>query len=143
MQVKETKINKLQYFQVRKMSKFTQDTNGLKKFSTEATDLRFPQKFIINYRTKILGTVSLLYFDAIHKKLNLHFQELVEVNIIYAVLFRVFWLTVTPHRSTAAISPFALHWMCDSPRTGYARITIRIYYVVQTCNTRVIPPHDL
>jgi len=49
MQVKETKINKLQYFQVRKMSKFAQDTNGLKTFSTEATDLRFPQKFIINY----------------------------------------------------------------------------------------------
>jgi len=49
MQVKDTKINKLQYFRVRKMSKFTQDTNGLKKFSTEATDLRFPQKFMINY----------------------------------------------------------------------------------------------
>jgi len=49
MQVKETEINKLQYFQVTKMSKFTQDTNGLKKFSTEATDLLFPQKFIINY----------------------------------------------------------------------------------------------
>jgi len=31
------------------MSKFAQDTIGLKKFSTEATDLRFPQKFIINY----------------------------------------------------------------------------------------------
>jgi len=86
MQVKETKMNKLQYFQVRKMSKFTQDANGLKKFSTEATDLRFPQQFIINYRTKILGTVSLLYFDAIHKKLNAQFQELVEVNIIYSVL---------------------------------------------------------
>ena len=86
MQVKETEINKLQYFQVTKMSKFTQDTNGLKTFSTEATDLRFPQQFIINYRTKILGTVSLLYFDAIHKKLNAQFQELVEVNIIYSVL---------------------------------------------------------
>ena len=69
------------------MSKFTQDNNGLKKFSTEATDLRFPQKFIMNYSTKVLGTVSLLYFDTIHKNVKLQFQELDERLISYMLFY--------------------------------------------------------
>jgi len=85
MQVKETKINKLQYCQVRKITKFTQDSNGLKKFST-GDWFAVSSKVYYQLQLKILDTVSLLYFDTIHKNLNLQFQELVQVNIICAVL---------------------------------------------------------
>ena len=40
------------------MSNFTHYATGLRKFSAETTNLRFPRKFIINYYTKILDTVS-------------------------------------------------------------------------------------
>jgi len=92
MQVKETKINKLKYFQVRKMCKFTQDTNGLKVFQ-RGYWFAVSSKVYYQLQLKILGTASLLYFDAIHKKLNLQFQELVEFNIIYAILLEfIDWL---------------------------------------------------
>jgi len=74
------------------MSKFTQDTNGLKVFHRGYWSAVSSEVYY-QLQLKILGTVSLLYFDTIHKKLNLQFQELVEVNITYAVLLEfIGWL---------------------------------------------------
>jgi len=62
----------MQYFLISKMSKFTHNATGLRKFLTEATGLRFPRKFMtINYNTKILDPVSLLYSSTIHTNFKL------------------------------------------------------------------------
>jgi len=47
--MEETEIDQTQNFYIRKMSNFTHHATGLRKFPTETTNLRFPQKFIINY----------------------------------------------------------------------------------------------
>jgi len=61
--MKGSKTDLTQYFHISKMSNFTHYATS--KFPTEAADLRFPPKFIINYNTKILAPVSLLYSHTI------------------------------------------------------------------------------
>jgi len=51
------------YFHISKMSNFTHYATDLRKFPTETTDLRFPQKFF----TKLLKIISLLYSHTIHR----------------------------------------------------------------------------
>jgi len=58
--MEETKIDQTQNFHISKMSNFTHYATSLGKFPIE-TDLWFPRKFIINYYTKMLNVVSLLY----------------------------------------------------------------------------------
>jgi len=65
--MEETEIDQTQNFRISKMPNFTHDATSLIKFPTETTDLRFPLKFIINYYTKILNAVSLLYSHIIHR----------------------------------------------------------------------------
>ena len=115
------------------MSKFTQDTNGLKVFHRGYWSAVSSEVYY-QLQLKILGTVSLLYFDTIHKKLNLQFQELVEVNIIYAVLLEfIGWLL---HLIQVLLQVrFTTNGICAKNNTHI--------YVVQTSNNRVIAPHDL
>jgi len=92
MWMKETKID-TQYFQASKMSKFTHDATGLRKFPTEAADLPFSWKFIINYRTKMLDTVSVRRFDntssfhALHHFLNM-FTKCLQLMLLLTFLLK-------------------------------------------------------
>ena len=65
--MEETEIDQTQNFHISKMFNFTHYATSLRKFPTETTDLRFLRKFIINYYTKILNAVSLLYSHTIHR----------------------------------------------------------------------------
>jgi len=65
--MEETEIDQTQNFHISKMPNFTHYATSLRKFPTETTDLRFPRKYVINYCTKLLNAVSLLYSHTIQR----------------------------------------------------------------------------
>ena len=88
MRMEESKMENCNSFKAKKCLSL-HDATGLRKYPTEATDLWFPWKVIINYNTKPLDTVSLPYVG--HRSYN--FQVYVWrtgccFNIIYAVLLQ-------------------------------------------------------